>query len=111
MIGHDVILHPRQRMKLFPTMMAGKHFLKGEKSVLSAESSGEKQKVTKCHQLGQASLCHFFLITCYGSNLMSSTGSCVEHLVPSWCHCFGRLWGLAGGGWPRSGPAYSCFLS
>lgn len=70
-----------------------------EKSLLSAGSPGEKQKVTKCHQLGQASLCHFFLVTCYGLNLMSSTGSCVEHLVPSWCHCFGRSWGLAGGGW------------
>lgn len=43
MIGHDVILHPRQRMELFPTMMAGEHFLKGEKSAQCQKLRGETE--------------------------------------------------------------------
>lgn len=96
-------------------MMAGKHFLKREKSVsVQCQMLRGTQKVTKCHQLGQASLGHFFLIARYGLNLMLPTGSCVEHVVPSWCHCWGGGVGVepsGGGVWlEEGGLGVACFL-
>lgn len=46
MVRHDMVLHSCQWAKLFPTMMAGKHFLKGKTQCSMLGCSTEEESVT-----------------------------------------------------------------